>query len=93
MHFNPSQHSCQEHVISPLLDPTQLFDTPALPASMGVLLAIATGLFFFTLRAFGEGTPPAILHRMRYLSWIWAKTLPFKSQRGFLPHFVAQRDA
>lgn len=94
VHFDASSYSCQEHVISSLLDPHQTFDTTMLFVSrIGILPVVVVAFLFFASGSFAVKVSATILNRIRYLSWIWAKTLPFKSQRGFLPHFVAQRDA
>lgn len=66
--------------------PSQLFD--------GILVASAfLGITFVQGFLRLPKRPAKIVHRRRFLFWIWSRVGPFLQNHLFLPYFAPQRDA
>ena len=59
--------------------------------ALPLILCLLAGWVF--AKRIGKRLPAAISYRLKYLSWLWAKRMPFSDSTIYIPVFVATRDA
>lgn len=88
--------ACHEHEVSTLPHADADVFNAVIPNRVGFdfVVALAVVGFFFAFKpTLDRRLAPAILQRMKFLRWLWAKSRPFLSSKNFLPYFAPMRDA
>ncbi|MCH8049617.1 hypothetical protein IH979_02805 [Patescibacteria group bacterium] len=92
---NYDAHSCQEHSMTSATETEEPTWLAVLSDPLKkVVLVVAFIAIVFAAKYFIEKKLPVhIVQRTRFLTWLWARSRPFLSEKNFLPYFAPVRDA